>query len=59
MGRCPYGQTFECASEWELAMKHRIHCRFCSKPPVPFVKVEVPKKAMTMGEHNSLMSMKG
>ena len=23
VGRCPCGQTFECASEQELAMKHR------------------------------------
>ena len=30
VGRCPCGQTFECASERELAMKHRIHRRFCS-----------------------------
>ena len=50
VGKCPCGQTFECASERELAMKHRIHHRFCSNPPVAFDKVEVPKKAMTMGE---------
>ena len=27
VGKCPCGQTFECASERELAMKHRIHGR--------------------------------
>ena len=27
-----------------------MHCKFCSKPPVAFDKVEVPKKATTMGE---------
>ena len=34
VGRCPCGQTFECESEQELAMKCRMHCRFCSNPPV-------------------------
>ena len=27
-----------------------MHLKFCSKPPVAFDKVEVPKKAMMMGE---------
>ena len=48
--RCSCGQTFECASERELAMKHRMHCRFCSNPPVVFDKIKVPKKAYTMRE---------
>ena len=50
VGRCSCGQTFECASERELAMKHRMHCRFCSNPPVAFDKISVPKKACTMRE---------
>ena len=46
VGRCPCGQTFECASEPELAMK----CRFCSNPPLAFNKIGIPKKACTMRE---------
>ena len=46
VGRCSCGQTFECASERELA----IHCRFCSNPPVAFDKIKVSKKACTMRE---------
>ena len=34
-------------------MKDRIHCRFCSNPPVAFDKIRVPKKATTLKEHNS------
>ena len=33
-----------------MAMKLRMRRKFCSKPPVAFDKVEVPKKAMMMGE---------
>ena len=50
VGRCYCGQTFEYASERELAMKHRMHRRFCSNPPVAFDKIEVPKKAYMMRE---------
>ena len=50
IGKCPCGQTFECASKRELAMKHRIHCRFCSNPPVAFDKIGIPKEACTMRE---------
>ena len=50
VGRCSCGQTFECASEPELAMKRRMHCRFCSNPPVVFDKIKVRKKAFTMRE---------
>ena len=50
VGKCPCGQTFECASERELAMKRRMHCRFCSNPPVDFNKIGIPKKATTPRE---------
>ena len=50
VGRCSCGQTFECASEQELAMNRRIHLRFCSNPPVAFDKISVPKKACTLRE---------
>ena len=50
VGKCPCGQTFECASKRELAMKHRIHHRFCSNPPLAFHKIGIPKKAFTMRE---------
>ena len=50
VGRCSYRQTFECASERELAMKCRMHCRFCSSPPVAFDKIGIPKKAATLRE---------
>ena len=45
VGRCPCGQTFECASERELAMKRRIHHRFCSNPPLAFNKIGISKKS--------------
>ena len=50
VGRCSYGQTFECASKRELAMKRGMHHRFCSNPPVDFDKIKVPKKAYTIRE---------
>ena len=50
VGRCSCGQTFECASEREFAMKRRIRRRFCSNPPVAFDKISVSKKACTMRE---------
>ena len=50
VARCPCGQTFECASERELAMKCRIHHRFCSNPPLAFNKVGIPKKAAKLRE---------
>ena len=50
VGRCPCGRTFECASEQELAMKHRIDHKFCFNPPVAFDKIGIPKKVCTMRE---------
>ena len=50
VGRCSCGETFECTSERELAMKRRMHLRFCSNPPVAFDKIRVPKKATTLRE---------
>ena len=49
-GKCSCGQTLKCASEREIAMKRRMHCKFCSNPPVAFERIVVPKKAMTMRE---------
>ena len=48
--RCSCGQTFECASERELAMNHRMYLRFFSNPPVAFDEIGIPKKACTMRE---------
>ena len=50
VGRCSCGQTLECASERELAMKSRMYLRFCSNPPVAFNKIGIPRKACTMRE---------
>ena len=50
VGKCTCGQTFKCSSERELAMKRRIHHRFCSNPPLTFNKIGIPKKACTMRE---------
>ena len=50
VGRCPCGQTFECASKRELAMKCTMHHRFCYNPPVAVNKIGIPKKACTMRE---------
>ena len=46
VGRCSCGQTFECASKREFAMKHRMH----PNPPVAFNKIGITKKACTIGE---------
>ena len=48
--KCPCGQTFKCESERELAMKRKMHCKFCSNPPVAFDKIGIPKKAVTLRE---------
>ena len=50
VGKCSCGQTLEFASEGDMAMKLRMHSRFCSKPPVGFDKISVTKKACTMRE---------
>ena len=50
VGKCTCGQTFECLSERELAMKHRIRRRFCSNPPLTFNKIGIPKATCTMRE---------
>ena len=50
VGKCLCGKTFEFASEREMRMKLRMHFKFCSKPPVAFDKIGVPKKACTMRE---------
>ena len=50
VGRCSCGQTFECASQQELAMKHRMHCRLCSNPPVACDKIGILEKAATLKE---------
>ena len=53
VGKCSCSQTFECASERELnenEASNIMHLKFCSKPPLCFDKVEVPKKACTMRE---------
>ena len=36
VGKCSYGQTFECASERDMNMKLQMHHKFFSKPPRAF-----------------------
>ena len=50
IGKCPCGQTFEYTFERDMAMKLRMHSKFCSNPPVAFDKIRVSKKACTMRE---------
>ena len=50
LGKCLCGQKFEYKSERDMKMKLRMHLRFCSNPPVAFVKIGIPKKAMTLRE---------
>ena len=50
VGKCSCGQTFDFASERDMAMKLRMHRKICSKPPKGFNKIGVPKKACTMRE---------
>ena len=53
VGKCSCGQTFDYASERDMKMMLRMHCRFCSNPPLAFNKIGIPKKATTLKEHNS------
>ena len=48
VGKCSCSQTLEFTSERDMAMKLRMYSRFCSKPPVGFDKISVPKKACMM-----------
>ena len=50
VGKCSCGQTFEFTSGRDMAMKLRMHCKFCSKPPRVFDEIRVPKKATTLRE---------
>ena len=50
IGKCSCGQTFECASKREIAMKRRMHHKSCSKPPRVFGEIRVPKKACMIRE---------
>ena len=50
VGKCSCGQTFEFALGQDMAMKLRMHSKFCSKPPRVFDEIRVPKKACTMRE---------
>ena len=50
VGKCSCSQTFECALEREIAVKCRMHHRFCPNPPVAFDKIRVSKKACIMRE---------
>ena len=50
VGKCPCGQIFEYTSERDMKMKLRMHCRFCSNPPVAFDKIGIFKKATTLKE---------
>ena len=44
VGKCPCHQTFDCASEQELAMKRGMHHGFCFNPPVAFDKIAILRK---------------
>ena len=50
IGKCPCDQTFKYPSERDMKMKIQMHCRFCSRPPVVFDNVGIPKKAATLSE---------
>ena len=50
IGKCSCGQTFDFASERDRKMKLRLHLKFCSKPPVAFDKIGIPKKVTKMRE---------
>ena len=50
VGKCSYGKNFEYTSERDMAMKLRMHRRFCSNLPVAFDKIRVSKKACIMRE---------
>ena len=52
--KCPCGQTFNYASERDLYMKVRMHCKVCPNPPEASKPVRIPKKAMTRRENSTL-----
>ena len=39
------------ASERDMKIKLKMHCKFCSDPPKSFKKIRNPKKAITLREH--------
>ena len=51
--KCSCSQTFDYASERDLSMKLQMHLKLCSKPPKGFDKIRVPRKAMTLKEHQN------
>ena len=50
VGKCLCSKTFEYASERDMAMKLRMHLKFCSNPPLAFNKIRVPKKSCMLRE---------
>ena len=50
VGQCSCSQTFEFASDRDMAMKLRMHRKFCSKPPMIFDEIRAPKKTCMMRE---------
>ena len=51
VGKCSCSQTFDYASERDMKMKLQMHLKFCSKLPVAFNMIGIPKKAMTLKEY--------
>ena len=50
VGKCSCSQTFDYTSERDMKMKLRMRLKFCSKPPVAFDMIGIPKIAMTLKE---------
>ena len=50
VGKCSCGQAFDFASEKDMNMKLRMHCKVCPNPPEGSKPFRMPKKAMTLRE---------
>ena len=50
VAKCPFGQTFDFASERDQDMKLRMLCKVCSKPAESSRYIRASKKAMMLEE---------
>ena len=48
--KCSCGQAFNFASEKDMNMKLRMHCKFCTDLPEGPRQIIMPKKAVTLRE---------
>ena len=58
VSKCSCGQTFDFSSNRDMELKHRLHRRFCKRPPIGKQKIGIPMKATTFMEHQTGTTMR-